>query len=113
MRYPDDGDLAFDAGAEWPVRQAGEPVARAIATNSRPLVGGFRPAGSACVPVPRAAREAPDAPLHELAHCRAGYKGNVATLSVFPYDDTLFSLLAREVTAERVRAHLAEYVEAR
>jgi DNA-binding transcriptional regulator YdaS (Cro superfamily) len=49
--------------------------------------------------------------LHELAHCRAGDKGNVATLSVFPYDEAQFSLLAREVTAERVRAHLAAYID--
>lgn len=48
--------------------------------------------------------------LHDLAHCRAGDKGNVATLSVFPYDERLFPLLLREVTAERVRAHLAEFV---
>ncbi len=48
--------------------------------------------------------------LHELAHCRAGDKGNVATLSLFPYDDALFPVLAREVTADRVRAHLAEFV---
>ena len=48
--------------------------------------------------------------LHDLAHCRAGDKGNVATLSVFPYDERLFPLLVREVTAERVREHLAEFV---
>jgi hypothetical protein len=48
--------------------------------------------------------------LHDLAHCRAGDKGNVATLSVFPYDEQLFPLLLREVTAERVRAHLVEFV---
>ena len=48
--------------------------------------------------------------LHDLAHCRAGDKGNVATLSVFPYDERFFPLLLREVTAERVREHLAEFV---
>jgi hypothetical protein len=48
--------------------------------------------------------------LHELAHCRAGDKGNVATLSVFPYDDRLYPLLLREVTAQRVREHLAEFI---
>jgi hypothetical protein len=48
--------------------------------------------------------------LHDLAHCRAGDKGNVATLSVFPYDERLFPLLSRQVTAERVREHLAEFV---
>lgn len=48
--------------------------------------------------------------LHEFAYCRAGDKGNVATLSVFPYDDALFPVLAREVTAERVRSHLTGFV---
>ncbi|MFF5986878.1 AtuA-related protein [Prauserella flavalba] len=50
-------------------------------------------------------------PLRELAHCRAGDKGNLATLSVFPYDDALFGVLLREVTAERVRGHLAEWLD--
>ncbi|MCP2164059.1 AtuA-related protein [Goodfellowiella coeruleoviolacea] len=48
--------------------------------------------------------------LHELAHCRAGDKGNTATLSVFPYDDADYPLLVRELTADRVRAHLASHV---
>ncbi|ONI92049.1 hypothetical protein ALI22I_06350 [Saccharothrix sp. ALI-22-I] len=48
--------------------------------------------------------------LHELATCRAGDKGNVATLSVFPRDDAHYPLLVRELTAERVRAHLADHV---
>jgi len=48
--------------------------------------------------------------LHELAHCRAGDKGNVATLSVFPRDDRDYPLLARTLTADVVRAHLADYV---
>src|SRR4051794_23617339 len=48
--------------------------------------------------------------LHELAHCRAGDKGNVATLSVFPRADADYARLERELTAERVRAHLAGFV---
>jgi hypothetical protein len=48
--------------------------------------------------------------LHELAHCRAGDKGNTATLSIFPRDDADYPPLVRELTAERVRAHLAEHV---
>jgi hypothetical protein len=48
--------------------------------------------------------------LHELAHCRAGDKGNVATLSVIPYSDADYPLLVRELTAERVRAQLARHV---
>jgi hypothetical protein len=48
--------------------------------------------------------------LHELAHCRAGDKGNTATLSVFPRDDADFPILVREVTAARVREHLADHI---
>jgi hypothetical protein len=48
--------------------------------------------------------------LHELAHCRAGDKGNIATLSVFPYDDADYPLLVRELTVDRVRAHLARHI---
>ena len=48
--------------------------------------------------------------LHEIAHCRAGDKGDTSTLSLFPLDDADFPLLRREVTAERVRAHLAGWV---
>jgi hypothetical protein len=48
--------------------------------------------------------------LHELAHCRAGDKGDTSILSLFPYRDELFDPLVREVTAERVRAHLAGQV---
>jgi hypothetical protein len=48
--------------------------------------------------------------LHEIAHCRAGDKGNTATLSVFPRDDADFPILVREVTAARVREHLADHV---
>jgi hypothetical protein len=49
-------------------------------------------------------------PLYEVAHCRAGDKGTISTLSVFPYDDTLFPVLVRELTVARVRDHLARYV---
>jgi hypothetical protein len=48
--------------------------------------------------------------LHELAHCRAGDKGNTATLSVFPRDDADYARLAEVLTAQRVRAHLADYI---
>lgn len=48
--------------------------------------------------------------LHEIAHCRAGDKGNTATLSIFPRDDADYPMLVRELTAERVRAHLSAYL---
>ncbi|MGW3962515.1 AtuA-related protein [Amycolatopsis sp. NPDC005003] len=48
--------------------------------------------------------------LHELAHCRAGDKGDVATLSVFPRADEDYPALVRVLTAARVRAHLDGHV---
>jgi hypothetical protein len=48
--------------------------------------------------------------LHEIAHCRAGDKGDTSILSLFPYRDELFEQLVREVTADRVREHLAGQV---
>ena len=44
--------------------------------------------------------------LHELAHCRAGDKGNTSTLSVIAYRAEDFPLLARQVTAAAVARHL-------
>jgi hypothetical protein len=46
--------------------------------------------------------------LYELAHCRAGDKGNVSTLSVFAYDPDDFDRLRRDLTEERVASHLRE-----
>ena len=48
--------------------------------------------------------------LHELAHCRAGDKGNTSTLSVIAYRAEDFPLLAREVTAAAVARHLSGIV---
>lgn len=45
--------------------------------------------------------------LHDLAHCRAGDKGNISTLSLFPYDESDYDRLAKAVTAERVRDKLS------
>ena len=43
-------------------------------------------------------------PLHEVAHSRAGDKGNRINLSLFPYDAEAYLLLAEQVTAEKVLA---------
>jgi len=48
--------------------------------------------------------------LVHLAHARSGDKGNTANVGVIAYDATHWELLRREVTAERVRAHLAGLV---
>ncbi len=45
--------------------------------------------------------------LVELAHARYGDKGDIADLSLFAPDQATYDLLAREVTAERVKKHFA------
>jgi len=44
--------------------------------------------------------------LYELAHCRAGDKGNTSTLSLIAYRAEDFPLLVRRVTAAAVARHL-------
>ncbi|WP_423460177.1 AtuA-related protein [Ottowia sp. VDI28] len=47
--------------------------------------------------------------VHELAHARAGDKGNTSNVAVFAYDDASWNILHRELTAARVSqafAHL-------
>lgn len=48
--------------------------------------------------------------LRDLAHARAGDKGNVVNISVVAYDAKDYPRLAREVTPERVKAHLSDIV---
>jgi hypothetical protein len=51
--------------------------------------------------------------LRELAHSRAGDKGNVSNISVIAHEPGDYAFLAEHVTAERVRAHLADVVQGR
>ena len=44
--------------------------------------------------------------LYEIAHSRAGDKGNTLTLSLIPYNESDYARLCLEITAERVKAHL-------
>jgi len=44
--------------------------------------------------------------LHELAHCRAGDKGDTSILSLIAYRAEDFPLLAERVTVDAVRKHL-------
>ena len=44
--------------------------------------------------------------LYELAHCRAGDKGNTSTLSLIAYRADDYPLLARRVTPAAVATHL-------
>ena len=49
--------------------------------------------------------------LGQVAHSRAGDKGNVLTLSLIPLDENDFEWLVATVTEDRVRAHLQDYVK--
>lgn len=48
--------------------------------------------------------------LHELAHARAGDKGEQTTICLFPYDPGHLELLRRQVTAERVHEAFSSVV---
>ena len=48
--------------------------------------------------------------LHELAHCRAGDKGNTSTLSLVAYRRDDYARLVEEVTVDRVARHLQAIV---
>ena len=42
-------------------------------------------------------------PLHQLAHARAGDKGNISCVSVWAYDPGDYLLIKEQLTAERVK----------
>jgi hypothetical protein len=48
--------------------------------------------------------------LRDIAHSRAGDKGNISNISVIAYDQSHYALLEKHVTAERVKAHFAGIV---
>lgn len=48
--------------------------------------------------------------LYELAHSRAGDKGNTLIVSVIPYQEEDYPLLCEKVTAKAVKQHLQEIV---
>lgn len=43
--------------------------------------------------------------LVQLVHARSGDKGDTANIAIFASDHTLYDLLVRAVTVERVRGH--------
>jgi hypothetical protein len=51
--------------------------------------------------------------LSEIAHARAGDKGNIVTLSLIAYRTADYPLLEQHVTAERVERYFAEILEGR
>jgi len=48
--------------------------------------------------------------LHEIAHCRAGDKGNTSILSLIAYRAEDYPLLVERVTADAVKRHLGSIV---
>ena len=49
--------------------------------------------------------------LRDIAHSRAGDKGNTSNLSLIAFDAADYALLEAWVTAERVKAHFAGIVD--
>ncbi|MGB3800042.1 MAG: hypothetical protein WA952_09530 [Lewinella sp.] len=49
--------------------------------------------------------------LCEIAHSRAGDKGNTLTLSLIPFDPADYEWVRREITADRVAKHLQASVQ--
>ena len=48
--------------------------------------------------------------LYEIAHSRAGDKGEITNISLFPYAEEHYDLLREQVTARAVKAHFGEMV---
>lgn len=48
--------------------------------------------------------------LYEIAHSRAGDKGNISTLSLIPYNESDYDMLCETVTVEKVKKHLKDIV---
>src|SRR6201997_2730358 len=49
-------------------------------------------------------------PLSRIAHARSGDKGDTANIGIIAFDARHYPVLAREVTAERVKAFFGEMV---
>ena len=49
--------------------------------------------------------------LNDLAHCRAGDKGNTSILSLIAYRDEDYAVLCAKVTAQKVKRHLAHIIK--
>jgi hypothetical protein len=48
--------------------------------------------------------------LHQIAHSRAGDKGNISTLSLIPYQEKDYEILCKKATVEKVKEHLKDIV---
>jgi len=49
--------------------------------------------------------------LRDIAHSRAGDKGDISNISVIAYDLEDYALLEKHLTPERVKAHFAGVVQ--
>jgi len=49
--------------------------------------------------------------LYDIAHSRAGDKGNISTLSLIPYNEADYAMLCEKVTVQAVGTHLKGIVE--
>jgi hypothetical protein len=49
--------------------------------------------------------------LFDVAHSRAGDKGNTLMLSLIPYNEADYEMLCVKVTVEKVKEHLHEIVK--
>jgi hypothetical protein len=49
--------------------------------------------------------------LFDIAHSRAGDKGNTLMLSLIPYNEADYASLCLTITAEKVKDHLKEIVQ--
>ena len=49
-------------------------------------------------------------PLGRIAHGRSGDKGDTANIGVIAFDEKQYPILAREVTAARVKTHFGDLV---
>ncbi len=43
--------------------------------------------------------------LYDIAHSRAGDKGNISTLSLIPYNEKDYEMLCQKATVEKVKKH--------
>ena len=49
--------------------------------------------------------------LFDIAHSRAGDKGNTLMLSLIPYNEADYEMMLSKVTVEEVKSHLKEIVQ--
>ncbi len=49
--------------------------------------------------------------LHEIAHARAGDKGNTSNVSVWAYDPGDYPLIKEQLTAERVKSAFPKLIQ--